>query len=74
MRSIESRKNKLFLRNNFIGTGKYDIPVIYKQKPDLTGLRFLGFHNTRKQDKKIKIAPCIFLRTILLLKEFIITP
>jgi hypothetical protein len=52
MKSFDLRNRELFLRNSFYGTGKYGIPVIYRQEPDLKNLAFIGFHNTTLKDTK----------------------
>jgi hypothetical protein len=52
MKSFDLRNTELFLQNSYYGIGKYDIPIIYRQKPDLKGLSFMGFHNTKLKDTK----------------------
>jgi hypothetical protein len=54
MKSLEARNKETFLLNSFRWAGKYEIPMLYKQKIDLTYLKFLGFHNTKLEDTKNK--------------------
>ena len=49
------RTSQIMLRNNLIGTGNWDIPVIPKfksTKDDFNDLLLIGFDRTRMEDKK----------------------
>lgn len=43
---------ELFLRNGGYCEKKYNMPVIYKETIDLSNIKLIGCHNTRKKDRK----------------------
>ena len=48
------RSDPMFLRNQFPGDGRYDIPVIRRQNPDVSHLEIIGIQNARAGDTKAK--------------------
>lgn len=50
MTSTEMRKNPLFMRNNFETSGKWEIPLIKKQKLYSENIELIPYSDTRKHD------------------------
>lgn len=50
MTSTAMRKDVLFMRNNFEGRGKWNIPLVRKQVIDVDGLSLIACSNTRPND------------------------
>lgn len=58
--SITMRENPLFTRNSFQKSGYYEIPLVKKQKIDLTYLKFITFADTKYKDIKNKDCGVVF--------------
>ncbi len=50
MKSIDFRNNPLFLRNEFETSGKWQMPLIKKQKLDLSNIELIAISNTKYND------------------------
>jgi hypothetical protein len=50
MTSVEYRNNPLFLRNQFIGVGVFEMPQLKTQKLELDNFQLLGYDKTRPDD------------------------
>ena len=62
MKSITARTNDKFLRNSYVPSGKYGMPVIYKQADiNLENLELLGFNNIKQNDERNKNKTIHFL-------------
>lgn len=46
----KSRTSPMFLRNQFVGFGKYGIPFVKKQDIPLDDLNLIAYTNTRKHE------------------------
>ena len=49
--ALSTRMDPMFLRNQFIGDGPYDMPLIHRQIITWEGTRLIGFHNARAADE-----------------------
>ncbi|MBP5607130.1 MAG: DUF4417 domain-containing protein [Lachnospiraceae bacterium] len=50
MKSVEMRANSLFSRNEFLTSGRWQIPVIEKQEIDLENVRLIAYSDIRTSD------------------------
>lgn len=66
-----SNKQRI-VRNEFIKSGKYGIPLIKKQKIDLTNIKLLNYTKTKNKDEQNKDKTFIFLLMIGNLKKYMI--
>ena len=53
MTSKEMRDNPLFMRNGFETVGKWDIPLVKKQKLDLADIQLVACSDTRANDNEV---------------------
>ena len=56
MTSKEMRDNPLFMRNDFETVGKWDIPLVKKQKLDLTDIQLVACSDTHANDNEVNKA------------------
>ena len=47
-----TRMDPMFLRNQFVGDGPYDMPLVLRQKITWEGNQAIGFHNAKATDKR----------------------
>lgn len=52
MTSLEMRNNILFMRNEFKTTGKFEFPIVKKQKINVDNLSLISCSNTRANDNQ----------------------
>lgn len=50
MTSKEMRANPLFMRNSYEGQGRWNIPLIHKQKLDISAVSLIACSDTRSED------------------------
>ena len=61
MTGAQMRRAPLFLKNEFVPYGAWNIPLIKKQNIDLENIKLIACSNTKKNDSAIKnIAAFIF--------------
>ncbi|MBR0146124.1 MAG: DUF4417 domain-containing protein [Eubacterium sp.] len=53
MKSVNMRKDPLFMRNTFKSVGKWDIPLVRKQTIDLTNVKVIACSDTKANDNDI---------------------
>lgn len=53
MTSVKMRKDPLFMRNNFVTVGKWDIPLVKKQIIDLQNVSMIACSDTKINDNDI---------------------
>ncbi len=59
MTSEKMRNNPLFMRNGFETIGKWNIPLVKKQKLDLTGIQLVACSDTRANDYELNKNRCV---------------
>lgn len=51
MKSLDMRNDALFMRNKFFSLGKWEIPVVKKQKFQLDNVKLIAYSDTKSNDK-----------------------
>lgn len=55
MTSLEMRNDALFMRNEFNTAGKWQIPLVRKQKIDTSNISLISCSNTRRHENKANV-------------------
>ena len=53
MTTFEVRNTDLFLRNSFQVTGKFELPVVMKQRIDLSSVKLIAYSDTHRTDSPV---------------------
>lgn len=54
-KSMEMRNHPLFMRNEYEGAGRWEIPLVKKQEVDLSDVRLLAYSDTRPRDNAANV-------------------